>query len=334
MKAAFSFFKAALPPTVTSANWAIVDTHGGTAITLTGTRFTGATGVTFGGTACTSVVVVGPTSITCVTPVKAAGTYDFVVTTPSGTGTLAGAVEAWYPTQITNVWAVHDSELGVTQSSNAVSNWSDQTANALAMIQATAAKKPVYTANAFGTRHSLHFTQTGVTTTTSCMGTATKKVLASGLSYFVVAKWTSTDTVQQGYSGDAPLTIISDSTGNIWNSWGASAGNIDYQQHTAGGDTSQLRGSGLNDGTARLIGATHVQSTGVITQYVGATQQGATSTQTYNATFNGYGCLGAGFNFNDGFDGDIGFVVTVNGVISAGDLTKLNNFCKAVWGTP
>jgi phage-related minor tail protein len=228
---------------------------------------------------------------------------------------------------------VHDSELNVTQSSNAVSNWGDQTANALAFIQATAAQKPVYTANAFGSRHSLHLTQTGVTTTTSCMSTATKKVFAAGLSYFVVAKWTSSDATMQGYAGDAPLTIISDKSGSIYNDWGASAGNIVYNQFIAGWNT-QNRGSGLNDGVARLIGVTHVSATGVVTQYVGATAQGTTSTFTYQTTYNGYDSLGCGFNKNDGFDGDIGMVVTVAGVISAGDLTKLNRFCKAVWGTP
>jgi len=61
---------------------------GGTAVTISGTAFTGATGVTFGGTAATAVVVVSPTSITCTSPAKAAGTYDVVVTTPSGSSPI------------------------------------------------------------------------------------------------------------------------------------------------------------------------------------------------------------------------------------------------------
>jgi hypothetical protein len=62
---------------------------GGTAATVTGTGFlTGAT-VAFGGTAATSVVVVGPTSITCVTPAHTSGLVNVVVT---NTDTQAGTM--------------------------------------------------------------------------------------------------------------------------------------------------------------------------------------------------------------------------------------------------
>lgn len=65
---------------------------GGTTITLTGTDLDGVTGVTLGGTACTSVTVVNQTKVTCVTPAKAAGTYDVVATDDSGTITKTNAV--------------------------------------------------------------------------------------------------------------------------------------------------------------------------------------------------------------------------------------------------
>jgi hypothetical protein len=61
---------------------------GGTAVTLTGTGFTGATSVRFAGQSATNLVVVSDTSITCRTP---AATQDAVVTitvqTPGGIGT-------------------------------------------------------------------------------------------------------------------------------------------------------------------------------------------------------------------------------------------------------
>jgi len=67
---------------------------GGTAVTIVGTGFTGATGVTFGGTAATAVVVVDANTITCLSPAKAAGTYDVRVTTPNGTSTVqSGAAD-------------------------------------------------------------------------------------------------------------------------------------------------------------------------------------------------------------------------------------------------
>lgn len=64
---------------------------GGTSVTIQGTSFQSGASVTFGGIAATSVVVVSPTQITCVTPALAAGTLnDVKVTNPSAiSGTLA-----------------------------------------------------------------------------------------------------------------------------------------------------------------------------------------------------------------------------------------------------
>lgn len=62
---------------------------GGTGVTLTGSGFTGATGITFGGIAATSVNVVDSNTVTAVTPAHATGAVDVVITTPSGNGTKA-----------------------------------------------------------------------------------------------------------------------------------------------------------------------------------------------------------------------------------------------------
>ena len=63
---------------------------GGTAITIAGKNFTGATSVMIGGIPATSFVVVSATSITAVSPIGSAGAKDVVVTTPAGTATLVG----------------------------------------------------------------------------------------------------------------------------------------------------------------------------------------------------------------------------------------------------
>ena len=76
-------------PTVTAISPSSGPTVAGRAVTITGTDFTGATSVTIGGTAATSVVVVGATSITAVTPAGSLGAQDVVVTTGSGPGTLS-----------------------------------------------------------------------------------------------------------------------------------------------------------------------------------------------------------------------------------------------------
>jgi len=79
-----TFGVTAAQPTVTGIVPSSGPAAGGTAVTISGTNFTGATGVTIGGTAAASVVVVSSTSITAFTPAGTAGTASVVVTTPGG----------------------------------------------------------------------------------------------------------------------------------------------------------------------------------------------------------------------------------------------------------
>lgn len=79
------------PPTVGTVTPNGGTTAGGTAVSLVGTNFNGATAVTFGGTAATSVVVVDDKHITCVSPAKTAGAATVAVTTPAGSGSKANA---------------------------------------------------------------------------------------------------------------------------------------------------------------------------------------------------------------------------------------------------
>lgn len=78
-------------PTMTLVSPSSGPTAGGTAATLTGTNFTGVTGVTFGGTAATNVVVVNDTSITCDTPAHAAGAVSVLATNADGSNTANSA---------------------------------------------------------------------------------------------------------------------------------------------------------------------------------------------------------------------------------------------------
>ncbi|MFA6301073.1 MAG: ice-binding family protein [Candidatus Paceibacterota bacterium] len=90
-------------PSITSIAPNFGATAGGTAVTITGTGFDQAD-VTIGGVAATSVVLVGPTSITAETPAGAAGLADVVVTNvDTSTDTLVGGftyLEAASPTAV------------------------------------------------------------------------------------------------------------------------------------------------------------------------------------------------------------------------------------------
>ena len=79
-------------PTVTAILPASGLPSGGTTITLNGTNFYVASSVTVGGALATSVNVVSATVLTAVTPAGSIGpAVNVSVTTPGGTGTLAGA---------------------------------------------------------------------------------------------------------------------------------------------------------------------------------------------------------------------------------------------------
>jgi hypothetical protein len=67
------------PPTVLTISPSSGALGGGTTLSITGTGFFPGATVDVGGAACSSVSVVSPTSITCLTPSRPAGTYDIMV---------------------------------------------------------------------------------------------------------------------------------------------------------------------------------------------------------------------------------------------------------------
>ncbi len=83
-------------PTVTAISPVAGPLTGSTSVTITGTGFTGATGVSFGSSAAISYVVNSPTSIGAVSPAEGAGTVDVRVTTPIGTSGTSAADQFTY----------------------------------------------------------------------------------------------------------------------------------------------------------------------------------------------------------------------------------------------
>ncbi|MER7282877.1 IPT/TIG domain-containing protein [Dactylosporangium sp. NPDC000244] len=79
-----------LPPIASSVAPGSGPAAGGTAVTITGTYLSGASGVTFGGAAA-SITANTATSITATTPAHAPGTVDVAVATPFGTSTVTSS---------------------------------------------------------------------------------------------------------------------------------------------------------------------------------------------------------------------------------------------------
>jgi len=76
------------PPTVTKLTPKKGPASGGTAVSITGTGFTGASAVKFGSVEAASFKVNSATSITAVSPAGTTGSVDVTVTTPAGASAL------------------------------------------------------------------------------------------------------------------------------------------------------------------------------------------------------------------------------------------------------
>ena len=82
-------------PTVTGISPNTGPAPGGTLVTITGTGFTGATGVDFGTTAATDVTVVNDSTITADSP-AGTGAVDVIVSTPNGASATSSADKFTY----------------------------------------------------------------------------------------------------------------------------------------------------------------------------------------------------------------------------------------------
>jgi hypothetical protein len=81
---------------VTSVNPNTGPTTGGTAVTITGSNFTGASAVRFGSTNATSFMVIGPTQISAISPAGSLGAVNVTVTTPAGASAISPADQFTY----------------------------------------------------------------------------------------------------------------------------------------------------------------------------------------------------------------------------------------------
>jgi hypothetical protein len=88
-------------PSVTGVSPAAGPPAGGTSVTITGSGFTGASGVTFGTVAATSFTVVSDTQIHATTPAGSSGTVNVTITTPGGTSASNAAAEFTYFSPVT-----------------------------------------------------------------------------------------------------------------------------------------------------------------------------------------------------------------------------------------
>ncbi len=320
----FTYAAAVAAPAISSLNWSLGRIQGGgLAIVATGTNLSGATNVVIGGN---SVAPTSSTSTTCTfaLPAHAAGVVTVAVTTAGGTSNTL-SFEYWAPTQITGVDSYFDPELGVTTATG-VSQWTDQIGTRT-VTQGTGANQPVYTASAFGTLHGL--TPNGSQT----LAAASPRTFATGISVFAILKTTDTRTSGGvGYAGDAPNTIVGDSSASVNLGFGTDVAKVEFETFNAGWTSTQSTGITINDGVAHMMGFTF--STGnTITLYNGATSCGSGS-QTYgNSGACEWNTIFGGFSTTDNANNTTcGPLIFVQGIVSGGDLAKLWAWGQQGWG--
>ena len=88
-------YTAATGPQVTGISPTSGSSAGGDTIIITGSGFTGATGVSFDGTPASAFTVDSDTQITAISP-AGTGTVDITVTTPDGTSPASSADQFTY----------------------------------------------------------------------------------------------------------------------------------------------------------------------------------------------------------------------------------------------
>lgn len=309
---------------------ALGDTTGGggrVQITLATTQ--GVTNVLLGGAPLADLQIDSETQVSGVPTAHEAGVVDIAIEAESTTAmtTCTGAFEYWTPRQIVGVSAYLDADKGVNDAGDGhIVAWESQTAEPHVFLQYSAALQPRIEANGFGSLPAVRFDASQ-----SLKLTAPVNLSLAGSSIFAVAKWTATQDTLSGNAGNVPLTIVGDSV-SAYGSFGASGGQV-ASNHYIGNFITVTRGEGLNDGVARLIGATYDTVTET-KLYIGNAQQGLDDYSSPIIGLNSYDTIGAGYAGLDGWNGDIGAVVIVSGVISVGDRTKLDLWAQQRFGTP
>jgi hypothetical protein len=309
-------------PTITSITPALGDVNGAIPFLLNGTGFVNVLSVTIGGLPATGLDTISSTQVSGFTPALAAGVYNVVITTSSGSFTLVAAFESWYPTQIVGAH-VYDSTLGVT--GNPITQWDDQGAGANDLTAAGAAR-PTLVASRFGdgTRPAILFD-----------GVANDLRLVLFVSFgarttFAAVKWAATS-----WTGIATGEIVTGTFLGI----GGDAGGHDFALDNSFGlvtlrsldadaavNYRSPNDATLSYGSPRVVGITHDgAAAGPLMFWYRNVQQGATQFDPFLLARASWVSVGNG-GVGNPFNGEIGAVVQTESIVTAGDRSKL-----AIW---
>jgi IPT/TIG domain len=315
------------PPTVTLVTPNLGSAAGGWAVTITGTHFTGATGVTIGGVAAMSVVVASSTSITCIAPAYSTpnGTSTgqaVAVTGPGGTGTGSGVSGSYYYLPSNNTIAQFQrADVGVTLGTFGVATWADQSGNGQNWTQSTGSAQPAAPTGNFASTGLPYIGFNGTTQYFTCPAFPTLMTFAS---WFQVMSLTNALVTQVtgiigGGTGGASASLYLYTAGGVYignNGIGGGSYEIyptaDTNPHIYGVDNANTKLQGNVDASLEV---TTVNS--VVLNNTGST-----------------GYLGVYNNLTDWTGMNMLANVIYNGQLSTGDYSMVLAVLKATSGTP
>jgi hypothetical protein len=222
-------------PTVTAISPTSGSTAGGAIVTVTGTNFTGATGVFFGGYAATSFFFNSDSQLTAVAPVQAAATVDITVTTPIGTSATSSSDQFTYNAASNPTVTAVSPNSGTTSGGTTVIITGTNIAGATAVKFGTVAAQS-FTMNPDGTISALSPAESAgtvdiiVTTavSTSGTGTADQFTFTTDASLVTVSTPNITATANVVYTGPVAEFYDNDLSGQngqftAYVSWGNGA---------------------------------------------------------------------------------------------------------------
>ncbi len=320
----------ATPPAPTVTSFTPASGSAQTQVTITGTNFNQATSVTFGNTPASFFTVVSPTSIVAIVGIGASG--DVAVTTPGGTGTLAGftyvaapVVTSFSPASaftgatVTITGANFTGVTAISFGGTPASSFTVVNATTINAVVGTGASGAVSVTNANGTASSPGFTYTvappvissftpttsgtgGTVTITGTNFTGTTAVLFGGIaasSFTVVNATTITAIVGSGATGN--VSVVTPGGTATLNGFTFTTGPSisSFTPATAGTNaTVTITGTNFTGATSVSFGGVQAVSFSVVNATTITAVVGAGASGNVSVTTSGGTATRAGFIYN------------------------------------
>ena len=134
-------------------------------------------------------------------------------------------------------------------------------------------------------------------------------------------KLTATDSVP-AYEGDAPLTVIGDTTALAWDSFGVSNGKVSFSRFNNSTWQSFTGTRTVNDGAWHMIAATYDSVTRTVSLYVDGLADGDGVVSAHQVQ-GGIDVFGRGYNAADNYVGSLAELIVFNTALSFEDIATI-----------